>query len=128
MDQCVTKRSTSSLLTIEQWKAKIEEALVAPSAADPIPNINDDDRREFDAIFVGGGAAGRFGSAYLRALGGRQLVRSLAFPWRLLPAQRLCPPPSVLGMRSGVDARAHFFWKPVVSRHDRTDYLNQRSD
>ena len=28
----------------------------------------------YDAIFVGGGAAGRFGSAYLRAMGGRALV------------------------------------------------------
>jgi dihydrolipoamide dehydrogenase len=37
-----------------------------------------DDRRtepqEYDAIFVGGGASGRFGSAYLRARGGRQLT------------------------------------------------------
>ena len=74
MDHRVTKRSGSSLLTIEQWKRKIEYALEAGGAAGSIRNINDDDRREFDAIFVGGGAAGRFGSAYLRALGGRQLV------------------------------------------------------
>ena len=74
MDQCVTKRSGSSFLTIEQWKRKIEYALEVGGAAGPIRNINEDDRREFDAIFVGGGAAGRFGSAYLRALGGRQLV------------------------------------------------------
>jgi 2-oxopropyl-CoM reductase (carboxylating) len=74
MDQRVTKRSSSSFLTIEDWKRKIEEALAAPDTAGPIRNINADDRREFDAIFVGGGAAGRFGSAYLRAMGGRQLV------------------------------------------------------
>src|ERR1700730_7873088 len=74
MDQRVTKGSSSSFLTIEQWKTKIEEALEAPGGAGPIRNINYDDRREFDAIFVGGGAAGRFGSAYLRALGGRQLI------------------------------------------------------
>jgi 2-oxopropyl-CoM reductase (carboxylating) len=74
MDQRVAKRSGASFLTIEDWKRKIEEALAAPDTAGPIRNINADDRREFDAIFVGGGAAGRFGSAYLRAMGGRQLV------------------------------------------------------
>src|SRR3984893_4493081 len=74
MDQRVTKGSSSSFLTIEQWKTKIEEALEAPGGAGPIRNINYDDRREFDAIFVGGGAAGGFGSPDLRALGGRQLV------------------------------------------------------
>ena len=34
----------------------------------------DEDDREYDAIFVGGGAAGRFGSAFLKARGGRQLT------------------------------------------------------
>ena len=63
-----------SVLTIEQWARKIEHALEHPSAVGPIRNIRDDDAREFDAIFIGGGAAGRFGSAYLRAMGGRQLV------------------------------------------------------
>ena len=61
-------------LTIEQWAKKIEYALEQPRAVGPIRNIRDDDDREFDAIFIGGGAAGRFGSAYLRAMGGRQLV------------------------------------------------------
>src|SRR6516225_4572009 len=74
MDQLVPKRSDPLFLTIEQWARKIEEALKAPSIAGPIRNIRDDDRRQFDAIFIGGGAAGRFGSAYLRAMGGRQLV------------------------------------------------------
>jgi 2-oxopropyl-CoM reductase (carboxylating) len=74
MDQFAIKRSDPSFLTIEQWARKIEEALKAPGIIGPIRNIRDDDRRPFDAIFVGGGAAGRFGSAYLRALGGRQLV------------------------------------------------------
>ncbi len=41
---------------------------------EPIWNVNREDSREFDAIFVGGGAGGRFGSAYLRARGGRQLT------------------------------------------------------
>jgi pyruvate/2-oxoglutarate dehydrogenase complex dihydrolipoamide dehydrogenase (E3) component len=64
----------ASVLTIEQWARKIEYALDNPSAVGPIRNIRDGDHREFDAIFIGGGAAGRFGSAYLRAMGGRQLV------------------------------------------------------
>ena len=66
--------SGPSVLTIEQWARKIEYALENPNAVGPIRNIRDNDDREFDAIFIGGGAAGRFGSAYLRAMGGRQLV------------------------------------------------------
>jgi 2-oxopropyl-CoM reductase (carboxylating) len=74
MDQFATKGSDPSFLTIEQWARKIEEALEKPDVVGPIRYIRGDDRREFDAIFIGGGAAGRFGSAYLRALGGRQLI------------------------------------------------------
>ncbi len=66
--------SVPSATTIDQWVRKIEDALERPLEVGPIRNIRDDDRREFDAIFIGGGAAGRFGSAYLRAMGGRQLV------------------------------------------------------
>lgn len=61
-------------LTIEQWASKIEECFQARGQCGPIRNIRKGDPREFDAIFIGGGAAGRFGSAYLRAMGGRQLV------------------------------------------------------
>lgn len=61
-------------LTIEQWAQGIEEALKSTGHSKPIFNINPCDTREFDAIFIGGGAAGRFGSAYMRAMGGRQLV------------------------------------------------------
>jgi len=74
MDQLATIRSDPSFLTIEQWARTIEAALEKPSLIEPIKHIRHNDRREFDAIFIGGGAAGRFGSAYLRALGGRQLV------------------------------------------------------
>jgi pyruvate/2-oxoglutarate dehydrogenase complex dihydrolipoamide dehydrogenase (E3) component len=74
MDQLVIKQSDPPFLTIEQWAGKIEEALKEPGIVGPIRNIRDSDCREFDAIFIGGGAAGRFGSAYLRAMGGRQLV------------------------------------------------------
>ncbi len=61
-------------LSISQWREKIEEALAHPEAISPIRNIRDQDPRPFDAIFIGGGAAGRFGAAYMRALGGRPLI------------------------------------------------------
>ena len=40
----------------------------------PIMNLDPDSTAEYDAIFIGGGAGGRFGSAYLKARGGRQLT------------------------------------------------------
>ena len=61
-------------LSISQWGELIEEALAHPQAVGPIRNIRDDDARDFDAIFIGGGAAGRFGAAYMRAMGGRPLI------------------------------------------------------
>ena len=60
--------------TIESWGGEIEQALASPETTGRISNVDPNDTREFDAIFVGGGAAGRFGSAYLRAMGGRQLI------------------------------------------------------
>lgn len=61
-------------LSINQWGARIDELLESPLEGPIIYNVDDTDDREFDAIFVGGGAGGRFGSAYLRAMGGRQLI------------------------------------------------------
>ena len=63
-----------TLISVEQWGATLHQMLNGPNQNEPIVNIFEDDDREFDAIFIGGGAAGRFGSAYLRALGGRQLI------------------------------------------------------
>ncbi|MDQ3566152.1 MAG: FAD-dependent oxidoreductase, partial [Pseudomonadota bacterium] len=60
--------------SVKRWEREIGALLDAGDDATPIVNINDKDDREFDAIFLGGGAGGRFGSAYLRARGGRQLV------------------------------------------------------
>ena len=62
-------------LTIEGWMTLIDDLTRRPRAVAlrSIAPVDEDDR-EFDAIFIGGGAAGRFGSAYLRAMGGRQLV------------------------------------------------------
>ncbi len=59
--------------SVEEWSHRIERLLVdEPGTA--IFNVDESDDREFDAIFLGGGAGGRFGSAYLRAMGGRQLI------------------------------------------------------
>ncbi|MGZ8219532.1 FAD-dependent oxidoreductase [Methylomagnum sp.] len=56
------------------WAEEIEAHLHANGGGQPFVNIKTDDAREFDAIFLGGGAAGRFGAAYLRAMGGRSLI------------------------------------------------------
>ncbi len=61
-------------LSISEWELKIKEALADPPSVGPIRNIDDKDSRPFDAIFIGGGAAGRFGAAYMRAMGGRPLI------------------------------------------------------
>jgi hypothetical protein len=58
-------------LSNPQWREVIDRAETG-QVTDPIWNVNPDDPREYDAIFVGGGAGGRFGSAFLRARGGRQ--------------------------------------------------------
>lgn len=57
-----------------RWAQEIETRLAADDRQGPFINVNADDPREFDAIFLGGGAAGRFGAAYLRAMGGRPLT------------------------------------------------------
>jgi pyruvate/2-oxoglutarate dehydrogenase complex dihydrolipoamide dehydrogenase (E3) component len=74
LDERLIWDARDATLTIEEWSTRIEESLANTSGSEAIFNIDPDDTREFDAIFIGGGAAGRFGSAYLRAMGGRQLV------------------------------------------------------
>ncbi len=59
--------------SIEEWGHKIDEVYADPNGP-ALFNINESDKREYDAIYLGGGASGRFGSAYLRAMGGRQLI------------------------------------------------------
>lgn len=64
-------------LTVGEWALLIDDIVAHPDDnAEPLWNVAsaEEDDREYDAIFVGGGAAGRFGSAYLRARGGRQLT------------------------------------------------------
>jgi len=58
----------------KRWAEAIEARLMADAGSDPLVNIRRGDTREFDAIFLGGGAGGRFGAAYLRAMGGRPLI------------------------------------------------------
>src|SRR6266851_2876937 len=62
---------TQTLTTNIQWRHVIEDF---EKKDEPIYNVHRDDKRKYDAIFVGGGAGGRFGSGYLRARGGRQLI------------------------------------------------------
>jgi pyruvate/2-oxoglutarate dehydrogenase complex dihydrolipoamide dehydrogenase (E3) component len=61
-------------LTVREWAVQIETLLESPDDGAVLFNIDEDDTRDYDAIFLGGGAGGRFGSAYLRAMGGRQLI------------------------------------------------------
>lgn len=62
-----------SHLTIAEWRSVIDRAEIG-EVDGPIYNLNRSDTRPYDAIFIGGGAGGRFGSAYLKARGGRQLT------------------------------------------------------
>jgi pyruvate/2-oxoglutarate dehydrogenase complex dihydrolipoamide dehydrogenase (E3) component len=64
-------------LTVGEWVQLIDEVVEHPERnTEALWNVAtpEEDDREYDAIFVGGGASGRFGSAYLRARGGRQLT------------------------------------------------------
>jgi dihydrolipoamide dehydrogenase len=69
------KRGAS--LTVGEWALLLDDMIEHPADnTEALWNVAapGEDDREYDAIFVGGGAAGRFGSAYLRARGGRQLT------------------------------------------------------
>jgi 2-oxopropyl-CoM reductase (carboxylating) len=64
-------------LTVGEWALLLDDMIEHPGGnTEALWNVAapGEDDREYDAIFVGGGAAGRFGSAYLRARGGRQLT------------------------------------------------------
>lgn len=61
-------------LNLGEWDDLIEASLHDPRS-EPIFNLAEDaDDVVYDAIFVGGGAGGRFGAAYLKAMGGRPLI------------------------------------------------------
>jgi len=56
-----------------EWNNIIESSLSDPDS-EPLVNIVGDQDALYDAIYVGGGAGGRFGSAYMKAMGGRPLI------------------------------------------------------
>lgn len=60
-------------LGLAEWTQVIDDAL-AGSIDEPIINLADDGDAPYDAVFIGGGAGGRFGAAYVKAMGGRPLV------------------------------------------------------
>jgi 2-oxopropyl-CoM reductase (carboxylating) len=69
--------SDGAPLTVGEWALLLDDMIEHPADnTEALWNVArpDEDDREYDAIFVGGGASGRFGSAYLRARGGRQLT------------------------------------------------------
>jgi dihydrolipoamide dehydrogenase len=58
-------------IPLVDWTPLVDAHLTSGEA---LVNLVDGGEGSYDAIFVGGGAAGRFGSAYLKAMGGRPLV------------------------------------------------------
>jgi pyruvate/2-oxoglutarate dehydrogenase complex dihydrolipoamide dehydrogenase (E3) component len=60
-------------LNLGEWYEVIEDALRRPNS-EPIFNLDPGIDGTYDAIFVGGGAGGRFGASYMRAMGGRPLI------------------------------------------------------
>lgn len=63
----------NTVLSMDEWTELIHGAETG-EISEPLENVDHDNTSPYDAIFVGGGAGGRFGSAYLQARGGRQLV------------------------------------------------------
>src|ERR1700689_859740 len=64
-------------LTVGEWALLIDDIVDHPQDnTEGLWNVAgpDEDDREYDAIFVGGGASGRFGSAFLKGRGGRRLT------------------------------------------------------
>src|SRR5437763_16507289 len=61
--------------SLAEWCDIIEDKLERPGD-EPIWNVAhpEVDDRPFDAIFLGGGGAGRLGAAFIRARGGRRLI------------------------------------------------------
>jgi len=59
--------------SIQEW-TKLIDSYHNDKIDTAIFNIDDKDHREYDAIFLGGGAGGRFGASYMRAMGGRPLI------------------------------------------------------
>ncbi len=58
-------------LEMGEWSRLIDDNM---ESDEPLINLVGDGGDVYDAIFVGGGAGGRFGAAYMKAMGGRPLV------------------------------------------------------
>ena len=52
-----------------EWETLIHSAETG-EVSEALENVHRDKGNSFDAIFVGGGAGGRFGAAYSRPVGG----------------------------------------------------------
>jgi Pyruvate/2-oxoglutarate dehydrogenase complex, dihydrolipoamide dehydrogenase (E3) component, and related enzymes len=60
-------------LNLGEWNELIERSLADPDS-EPLLNLERDEDAVYDAVFIGGGAGGRFGAAYMKAMGGRPLI------------------------------------------------------
>jgi 2-oxopropyl-CoM reductase (carboxylating) len=60
-------------MSMASWRRLIDDAY-SGAVAEPLLGVDERRGPHYDAIFVGGGSAGRFGAAVLRSLGGRPLV------------------------------------------------------
>jgi dihydrolipoamide dehydrogenase len=58
-------------ISITEWSGVIEDCM---GNGETVLNLEDDGAGTYDAVFIGGGASGRFGASYLKAAGGRPLV------------------------------------------------------
>ncbi|MBA2426224.1 MAG: NAD(P)/FAD-dependent oxidoreductase [Actinobacteria bacterium] len=61
----------NSTVSMAEWNSLIEGHM---NDDEPITNLQDGGGGTYDAVFLGGGAAGRFGAAYMKAMGGRPLI------------------------------------------------------
>lgn len=64
---------TDQKLDLREWTRIVDDA-VDNASTEPIVNLRDGGAGTYDAIFIGGGAGGRFGASYLKAMGGRPLL------------------------------------------------------
>lgn len=64
---------THQHLDLAEWTRLIDDLIDSPRD-EPIVNLSDGGTGTYDAVFIGGGAGGRFGAAYLQAMGGRALI------------------------------------------------------
>lgn len=64
---------SNMVLSMHEWESLIHRA-ESGQVSEALENVNRDKGNDYDVIFIGGGAGGRFGSAYAKARGLRQLT------------------------------------------------------